>query len=106
MSPWLVILPVALLSAGFKFAGPALLKDRRFPPRVETVIDALAPALLAGLVVVDLLGYRWHDADWTALPGLTSAVALRLGVKKAPDLVCVLTAVAVTIAVRLLTGDV
>lgn len=104
MSPWGVILAVAVISAGIKAAGPMLLQDREFPPRVALVIDALAPALLAGLIVVELLGQRWREADWTVLPGLALGGLLRL--LKVPDLLCVLAAVVGTALVRLLVDQV
>lgn len=102
MSLWVVIVAVAVISAAIKAAGPVILQDHEFTPRTATVIDALAPALLAGLVVVQLLGHRWEGVDWTVAPGLALALLLRW--RKMPDVACVAAAVAVTIAVRLLAG--
>jgi hypothetical protein len=51
------------------------------------------------LLVVDLVGAAWVDADWTMLPGL--AVAGVLCLRRVPHLVCILAAVAATAAVRL-----
>jgi len=96
-----VVVSVALISAAMKAAGPMLLLDRQFPPRVAAVIDALAPALLAGLVVVELLGHRWEEADATVVPGLLLAVALRWRTP-CPDALCVAAAAVATIAVRAL----
>lgn len=98
MNIWLVIGLVAVVNIVIKAAGPAVLKDSEFSPRMIAVIDALAPALLAGLVIVDLIGPGWKDADWTVLPGLGLATVLwRL---KVPDIACVLAAVAITAGLR------
>ena len=96
------IVALALINFAFKAAGPAILADREFPPRAQSVIEAFSPALLAGLLVVELLGQRWALFDWTTLPGLlAAAVAWRL---RAPQLLCILVAVVVTALVRLLTS--
>lgn len=103
MTVWLVVVAVAVVSAAMKAAGPVVLQDRTFPPRTAAVIDALAPAVLAGLVVVALLGQRWEAADATVLPGLAVAVGLRLRTR-CPEFVCVAAAVIVTVGVRWAAG--
>jgi len=95
---WWLIAAVAVINIVIKGVGPAALTDRKFSPRVIAVIDGLAPALLAGLVVVDLLGQGWESADWTVLPGLAAAAVLWKF--KVPDIVCVLIAVVVTAGLR------
>ena len=66
----------------FKAVGPALLVDRKPSPTVQELITAMTPALLAGLVTVELAGPRWGDLDWTVLPGLAAAaVAYRRGAR-------------------------
>jgi len=96
----LAVVALALINFVYKGVGPAVLGDRRFSPRVQAMIDALPVALLAGLLVVNLLGERWQNADVTVVPGLVAAgVAWWLRV---PQLGCVAIAVVVTIAVRLL----
>jgi branched-subunit amino acid transport protein len=97
----LAVAGLAVLNFAFKAVGPALIGDRAFPPRVQDVVDALPAALLAGLLVVDLVGDHWKDADWTMLPGLAAAGALAAA--RAPQLVCIIAGVAVTAAVRALT---
>jgi branched-subunit amino acid transport protein len=96
---WIVIAALAVITVTVRAAGPALLGDRTFPPAATAVVDALAPALLTGLIVVDLLGTHGDDADATVLPGLAAAVVLRIF--RAPDLACVLGAVVVTVVLRL-----
>jgi hypothetical protein len=96
------VLALALVNFTIKAAGPVLLEDREPSPTVTELIIALSPALLAGLVTVELAGPRWSQLDWTLLPGLAAAgLAHRLGV---PDLVCVAGAVAITAALRLVLG--
>lgn len=102
MIPWPVIVSIAVVSAAIKAAGPVVLRGRRLPARAVAVVDALAPALLAGLLIVELAGYRWRQGDWTVLPGLACAGVL--GLAKAPALICILSAVAVTAAVRTIVG--
>jgi branched-subunit amino acid transport protein len=97
-SIWPAVIIVAVICIGLRAAGPMVLRDHDLPPRATLVIDALAPALLAGLIVVDLLGPKWHDFDWTMLPALPVAAALRW--KHVPDLACLVAAIGITVALR------
>jgi branched-subunit amino acid transport protein len=94
------VVVLAVVNFGYKAVGPAILGDREFPPRIRAVVNALPAALLAGLLVVDLLGAHWRSFDWTLLPGL--AVALGLRALRRSHLTCIVAAVAVTAAVRAL----
>ena len=92
------IVTLAIMNFAYKAAGPALLLDREPSPGVQELIISLSPALLTGLVVVELAGRRWADLDWTTLPALAAAgAAYRKGV---PDLVCILIAVGVAAGLR------
>ena len=94
------IVVLALMNFVFKASGPALLMDAEPSPTVQELVISLSPALLTGLVVVELAGERWEDLDWTALPALAAAgLAYRKGV---PDLVCILIAVGVAAGLRAL----
>jgi uncharacterized membrane protein len=96
------VIALAVINIVYKGVGPIALGDREFPPRLQAVTDAFGPALLAGLVVVELAHNHWTDFDWTVLPGL---VAAAIGWRfKLPDLACIAVAVVVTIAVRLVVG--
>ena len=97
---WVAVAALAVINLTLKGVGPALLGDHEFGPRTRGVLDALPAALLGALVTVELLGHRWATADWTVLPGLASMVAARL--LKVPDLLCILTGIAVTAALRAL----
>jgi uncharacterized membrane protein len=94
------VVALALVNVLYKAAGPMHLGDRAFPPRTRAVADALPAALLAGLLLVDLLGLGWRDADGTLLPGL--AVALILRARHQPHLTCLMAGVICTAALRAL----
>jgi branched-subunit amino acid transport protein len=53
---WLVVAVVGAATIAFKASGPVLLGGRTLPPRVEGVVDVLAPAMLAALVVTQTVG--------------------------------------------------
>ena len=91
---------LAIVNLLYKAVGPSILGSRPFPPRARAVADALPVALLAALLTVDLLGYRWHDVDWTVLPGL--AVALTLRARRRSHLTCIIAGVICTAAIRVL----
>ena len=93
---------LAMVNFSYKAAGPAVLGDLQPPPRVQELIMSMSPALLAGLVVVDLAGPHWRTFDPTLLPGLAAAGVAYL--VRVPDLACIALAVAVTIGVRLVAG--
>jgi hypothetical protein len=94
------IVVLAMMNFSFKATGPALLMDAEPSPTVQELVISLSPALLTGLVVVELAGARWVDLDWTALPALAAAaLAYRKGV---PDLVCLVIAVGVAAGLRAL----
>jgi branched chain amino acid efflux pump len=50
---WLVIAVVGVVTIAFKASGPVLLGKRELPARVASVVEVLAPAMLAALVVSD-----------------------------------------------------
>jgi uncharacterized membrane protein len=53
---WLTIVALALATAALKLAGPLILGGRTLPPRAMAVVELLASALLAALVVVETFG--------------------------------------------------
>lgn len=97
---WAAIVAVTLASAAIKAAGPILAGGRELPPRVNTVLVLLTPALLAALVVTETFGEDGHLAlDEKALGVGVAAVALAL---RAPVLLAVVLAALVTALARLL----
>ena len=53
---WIVIAVVGAVTILFKASGPVLLGRRELPPRVASVVEVLAPAMLAALVVTQTVG--------------------------------------------------
>ena len=53
---WLVIAVVGVATMLFKSAGPVLLGTRELPARAASVVEVLAPAMLAALVVTQTVG--------------------------------------------------
>ena len=85
-----------------KAVGPLILGGRSLPPQVAGVVDMLAPAVLAALVVTQAVGADRKLVFDERLPGIAAAiVAIRL---RAPLLFVVVAAAGVTALARLL-GD-
>lgn len=99
---WLAVIIVAVINLTMKAFGPVALGGRTLPVPVRAVIALLAPALLAGLIVVETAGPHWADFDWTVPAGLLAVVVARL-LLRAPDLLAILAGVAVTALLRLLS---
>jgi branched-subunit amino acid transport protein len=53
---WIVIAVVGAVTIAFKASGPVLLGRRELPPRALALVEVLAPAMLAALVVTQTLG--------------------------------------------------
>jgi len=53
---WVVIAVVGVVTMVFKASGPVMLGTRELPPRVASVVEVLAPAMLAALVVTQTVG--------------------------------------------------
>ena len=53
---WITVIALALATAALKLVGPLLLGGRTLPPRAMSVIELLAAALLAALVIVETFG--------------------------------------------------
>jgi branched-subunit amino acid transport protein len=53
---WVVIAVVGAATILFKGSGPVLLGRRELPPRLASVVEVLAPAMLAALVVTQTVG--------------------------------------------------
>jgi uncharacterized membrane protein len=96
---WTAVLLVGAGTVMLKAAGPVVLGGRTVPDAVARVLDALAPAVLAALVVTQLVaGDRELVLD-ERLGGIAAAgVAIAL---RAPILVTVAVAAVVTALLRL-----
>jgi hypothetical protein len=99
---WLAIAVVGAATVMLKATGPVLLGGRELPSRISTLVVLLAPAVLAALVVTQVVGGDRELVFDARLVGLGAAgVAILL---RAPVVVVVVTAAAATAAVRALTG--
>lgn len=97
---WLLIGLLVAGTAVIKGVGPVLLGGRALPARAGALIAALAPALLAALIVVETFSHeRSLQADERALGMLAAAGVLALG---RGLIAAVVVAAAVTAGVRAL----
>jgi len=96
---WLVIAVVGGATIAFKAAGPVLVGNRELPPQVASVVDVLAPALLAALVVTQTVGGDGEIVIDARLAGVVAGgVAVWL---RAPLLVVMVVAAATAALIRL-----
>jgi branched-subunit amino acid transport protein len=97
---WLVVLVVGAATVCLKAVGPVVLGRRGLPERLDAVVGLLAPALLAALVVTQVVGGdRRIELDERLVGIAVAAVALAL---RAPLLVAVAAAAVATALVRAL----
>ncbi|HUQ22669.1 MAG TPA: AzlD domain-containing protein [Gaiellaceae bacterium] len=97
---WVVICIVGAVTMAFKATGPVLLGARDLPPRVGAVVEVLAPAMLAALVVTQTFGGDRELVLDERLAGvLVGAVAVRL---RAPLVVVMIAAAVAAALIRLL----
>jgi branched-subunit amino acid transport protein len=95
---WVAVGAVGAGTMAIKAAGPVLLGGRTLPPRLNDLIVLLGPALLAALVAINTFGDdRSLTIDARALGLAAAAVAVW---RKAPALVVVVVAAAVTAIAR------
>ncbi len=97
---WIVIAVVGAATMAFKASGPVLLGRRELPPRVSSVVEVLAPAMLAALVVTQTVGGdRELVLDERLFGVAAGGVALWL---RAPLVVVMIVAALVAALVRLI----
>jgi branched-subunit amino acid transport protein len=95
---WVVIVAVAIANAVIKAAGPVLVGGRNLPAQVTVVTALLAPAILTGLIVTQLLGDDGRIVLDERVFGVgVAAIALTL---RAHMLVAVVLAVLTVAALR------
>jgi branched chain amino acid efflux pump len=95
---WIVVIAVGALTIVLKSVGPVLLGGRELPARALSVVDLLAPALLAALVAVSIFGLGKDLVLDARVIGLFAAVAALL--LRAPIIVVVLAAAVATALAR------
>jgi branched-subunit amino acid transport protein len=99
VTAWLVIALVGAVTMVFKAAGPVMLGRRELPPRVASVVEVLAPAMLAALVVTQTVGGDRELVFDERLAGVAAgAVAVWL---RAPLIAVMVVAAATAALIRL-----
>ena len=97
---WVVIAAVGAATMVCKATGPVLLGRRSLPPRLAGLVEVLAPAMLAALVVTQVVGGDRELVFDERLAGVAAgAVAVAL---RAPLLVVMTVAAATAALVRFL----
>jgi branched-subunit amino acid transport protein len=99
---WVVVLVVGAATIVLKGLGPVFLGGRELPEAVMSVVRLLAPAVLAALVVVQVLGGDGEIVADERLVGLAAAVVAL--VFRAPLLLVIVVAAGATAVTRLLIG--
>jgi branched-subunit amino acid transport protein len=97
---WAAVLGIGAATVAIKASGPVLAGGRELPGPIARVVDLLAPALLAALVATQTLGGDEELVIDERAAGVAAAgVAIA---QRAPILVSVAAAAAVTALLRLL----
>jgi hypothetical protein len=95
---WVTIAALALATAGLKLVGPLILGGRALPGNAMSVIELMASALLAALVVVETFGRgRSLTVDARAL-GVAFAIVVLA--RRGPVLFAVIGSAAVAAIAR------
>jgi branched-subunit amino acid transport protein len=99
---WVVVVVTGIGTLALKAAGPVLLGGRPLPDRLSGVVTLVGPALLAALVAIGTFAQGQRLVlDARVLGVAAAAVAIRL---RAPVLLVVIIAAAVTASTRALTS--
>jgi branched-subunit amino acid transport protein len=97
---WVTVVAVGVLTIASKAVGPVAIGGRSLPPRLLGVVELLAPALLAALVVTQVFASeRDLVIDARAVGLLAAGAALVL---RAPVLAVVVVAAVATALARAL----
>jgi branched-subunit amino acid transport protein len=99
-SVWLVVALVGLATVALKAVGPVVLGGRQLPGRLGPVVDLLAPAVLAALVVTQLVGGEREIVLDERLVGIAAATVALL--RREPILVVIVVAALATALTRAL----
>jgi branched-subunit amino acid transport protein len=98
VTAWIVVGLVGVATIAFKAAGPVLIGRRELPPRIESLVELLAPVMLIALVVTQTFGGDEEISVDARVPGVAAAlVAILL---RAHVIVAMAVAAVVTAGVR------
>ena len=98
---WAAVLAVGVGTVVLKAVGPVAVSGRKLPPRVSELLDVVAPAILAALVVTETFAHGRAlvvDARLAGVGAGLVAIALR-----APIWAVVVVGAAATALVRLVS---
>jgi branched-subunit amino acid transport protein len=102
MTAWVMVAAVGVATLILKAVGPILRGGKPLPDRVAGVVTLLGPALLSALVAIGTFGDGRSLVLDARVPGVLAAVvAIRL---RAPVLLVVIAAAAVTATIRAVHG--
>lgn len=97
---WAMVIAVGAGTAVLKAVGPVGVSGRTIPPAVERLLQLIAPAILAALVVVETFASGRHLVGDARLAGAGAGIACVLA--RAPFWLVVLCGAVATAAVRAL----
>jgi branched-subunit amino acid transport protein len=97
---WIAVLAVGAGTMLIKAVGPVGVADRELPPRLDRLLELVAPAILAALVVVETFASGRHLVADARLAGAGAGVICVLA--RAPFWLVVLCGALATAAVRAL----
>ena len=98
MRIWLSAVVVTIASGLLKASGPLAIGDRNLPRLTVRISALIAPALLAGLLITEIGGAGWAQANWQQASGVGVAGLAYLA--RVPMLVAVLAGIAATALLR------
>ncbi len=92
---WIVVAVVGIATIAFKAAGPVVIGRRELPPRIQSLVELLAPVMLIALVVTQTFGGDQEievDARVVGVGAAVVAIALRAHVIVAMAIAALVTA--------------
>ena len=97
---WFAVLAVGAGTMLIKAVGPVGVGDRELPPRIDRLLELVAPAILAALVVIETFARGRHLVVDARLAGAGAGVVCVLA--RAPFWLVVLAGALATAGVRAL----
>jgi len=92
---WVVVAGVGIATIAFKAAGPVVIGRRELPPRIQSLVELLAPVMLIALVVTQTFGGDQEievDARVVGMGAAVVAIALRAHIIVAMAIAALVTA--------------
>jgi branched-subunit amino acid transport protein len=92
---WIVVAVVGIATIAFKAAGPVVIGRRELPPRIQSLVELLAPVMLIALVVTQTFGGDQQievDARVVGVGAAVVAIALRAHIIVAMAIAALVTA--------------